>query len=125
MNNAPHTPGPWAVGNLTDVFNAVGGKLGTGFVVHFDGSDHQYHVATVFGQLDEKTPTTTQGNAEANAALIAAAPDMLSALRAACAVLMVARVEVYNHNREDYPRVEAAIDLIKLVTAKATGRVEP
>jgi hypothetical protein len=61
------------------------------------------------------------GQDKANALLIAAAPDMLEALRMASDILMSVRVEVYNHNRKEYSRVEKTIDLIKLVMEKAIG----
>lgn len=78
-----HTPGPWAISTLAHIHNSIGGALGTGYRVHFDGPDHHWHVATVFGQLDEnEPPATMQGHAIANARLIAAAPELLAACEA-------------------------------------------
>jgi hypothetical protein len=72
-----HTPGPWHVGVSCDgtpaVCVPVPPSYGSGFVVA--------HINRITFK------TGVQGDAEANARLIAAAPDMLEALRAALPAL--------------------------------------
>jgi hypothetical protein len=84
MKTPSHTPGPWtATDTTTEIYNAVGGKIGEGIKVCFAGSGHRWHIADVYGQKDRGSPLrTNHGYAEANAALIAAAPDLLAALQA-------------------------------------------
>ena len=66
-----HTPEPWEVSSLEIVYNALGHSLGTGYRIVFGGDDHRWHVATVFGQLDEDAPLKSRrGYAQANAVRI-------------------------------------------------------
>jgi hypothetical protein len=68
-----HTPGPWVVGGRPnrdgDRTDAIG--------VNADGG-HGYTVCDVFGDVEELAP-----HMRANAHLIAAAPDLLAALKEA------------------------------------------
>ncbi len=68
----PHTPGPWKA-NEGSVNAAVNGAWGDVEEV----SDAGFSVATVWADVDE-----LEDCAGANAHLIAAAPDLLNALRA-------------------------------------------
>ena len=65
-----HTPGPWKIGEIT------GGQDG-GIWAEIDGQGHS-GIAQVVWKMedDERTP-----RCEANARLIAAAPDLLEALQ--------------------------------------------
>ena len=58
-----HTPGPWAASSASSVVGALVGASAT------------YHVAAVMPQLDK-------AEVEANARLIAAAPELLEACKA-------------------------------------------
>jgi hypothetical protein len=71
-NETKHTPGPWRIksSNRTGSLEIVGGEK-------------HHHVC----KLDGNLPESHFHAQEANAALIAAAPDMLAALEALCASL--------------------------------------
>ena len=119
--NMKHTPGPWTAG----VWETTNNK---GHFETFATVTHEIENGTAFicdccGLEDEEThgvklPTET---ARANAQLISAAPDMLSALQHACEMLVSARVEVYNHDRANYERCEKVISLCWAVLNKATN----
>lgn len=100
--NMKHTPGPWSSGGTLEV---VAGKLGADVPT----------VAVACCDL----PRGLDGYA--NARLIAAAPELLAALETAYAVMTSARVEVYNHDRANYSRIENAIDAARAAIAKAKG----
>jgi hypothetical protein len=121
-----HTPGPWAVSSIEQVHNSIGGAVGTGYRVHFDGPDQHWHVATVFGQIEEnEPPATKQGHAIANAKLIAAAPEMLAALRTALCTLK-AEAEGYGWDWDNplnnlYEDCQKLVRIITKATDKAKG----
>ena len=72
---ANFTPGPWVISNLTDIFTeSRNGK-------EYDG--HQIADCYVDYE-DENDPGITIEEAQANARLIAAAPDMYDVLKAQC-----------------------------------------
>lgn len=74
---AEHTPGPWRIGTTVTDYNAVGTDIGSGIKILYDGPDHQWHVATVYGQREENEPLACRhGYQSANARLIAAAPAL-------------------------------------------------
>ena len=80
MSNQKHTPGPWEVLNQTEVYSAQGADSGDGIKAH---STDGWMIADCNGAVT----FTEIGPAElgldvqrANARLIAAAPDLLSAL---------------------------------------------
>ena len=93
-----HTPGPWvAVHNNWEVSTIYAGALPVA-VCHIDGD------------VSEETEGILSGIKDANARLIAAAPDLLEALKDAVCTLEV------SYTASDY-----AIDKARAAIAKATG----
>jgi len=92
-----HTPGPWTL--------KPHGVIAGGKTIQLPGGEAQQQVAMAC-ILDD-------GDQEANARLIAAAPEMLKALRRAVLALAFA-AESSKAMQDDYEAVSAAI-------AKATG----
>lgn len=69
--NTKHTPGPWRVSKSVAGYTAIyHGEAGN--MIAALGASHG---------TDESASLSHMGNAKANAALIAAAPDLLAALR--------------------------------------------
>ena len=71
MSEVKHTPGPWIIGNSGTSVYALGDEGSNRFYLHIDTWVDRKHQS-------EKSVA----EAEANAHLIAAAPDLLAALRA-------------------------------------------
>ena len=95
-----HTPGPWIASPKRNELDLLE------YSIDYNNENGSGHVATVDASRGERL--------EANARLIAAAPEMLEALRIALSALsdLVAN---YPSEAETYNRVESAI-------AKADGR---
>jgi hypothetical protein len=103
-----HTPGPWAVDDDTlEIFSIVPGHS-TGWI------------AKVLGNDDNGRPLSPDEMA-ANARLIAAAPEMLSALRAARDDLSDL-LEVAHLTDEGVADTTAVLDQVIAAIAKAEGR---
>jgi len=95
-NRTTHTPGPWL-------------RLSGGYIATTTGPDWPSHtVCTVKGNAGTAQERDT---ADANAALIAAAPDMLAALQ-----------RLVSFAQEDDPEVQAAVDAALAAIARAEGR---
>lgn len=91
-----HTPGPWAV---------VPARTGENDSIYFEVHDGFGRTATVYGDI------ATDGEEAANARLIAAAPELLEALR-----------ELADHCRAFYMAERESILLnARAAIAKATG----
>ena len=90
-----HTPGPWRI---------EGGRL----------SEKEIAGANGHNVIDLKYPATEVSMADA--ALIAAAPELLEALRVAYRSLGVAAI------RDDADRRASALDVIRAAILKAEGR---
>jgi len=69
-----HTPGPWKLGAL-DIT-----PFGTGFSMGIDAESHGELATVVWQMEDDKIDDKPSRECEANARLIAAAPDLLEAL---------------------------------------------
>lgn len=102
-----HTPGPWRVGKRGAIQNAV-----------LDGRAVPYPVIPIEGAEAAVYAPSTSPNAEANARLIAAAPDMLAALKAWHAFMSEGWI---TNNNED-PEALALLQQSKAAIAKAEGR---
>lgn len=105
-----HTPGPWEIMNGGDIFSSIGSDSGDG--VKADSNDGWqiaevgYYSAFVDGMLVDLGEDVRQ----ANARLIAAAPDLLDALKDAESELAC------------HPRINSyVIDKVRAAIAKATG----
>lgn len=132
MNNAntTYTPGPWTLRTVNGKTTVQQDKPR---YTQADLSNHRLTIATLckhrFGSADpvpgckarELAGWEREGTQDANARLIAAAPELLAALETAYAVMTSARVEVYNHDRANYSRIENAIDAARAAIAKAKG----
>jgi hypothetical protein len=109
MSNT-HTPGPWDVER--DEQLEKGEVVGVWLNI---GSRHRYIIGT--DGLSCQGPED-----EANARLIAAAPDMYDALKAAIASGMVPVSSVSEGGAVKYSAQVQAADLVRAAIAKAEGR---
>lgn len=103
MSKSKHTPGPWTVHTKVKGLNGIG--------IHSANGGYVY-VATVHDGFGNGTPPS-----EANARLIAAAPEVLSALQSAHRMLTIL-FEQYNYG--DSGLIRECGEAI----AKATGGAE-
>ncbi|MGS6394294.1 hypothetical protein ACVG01_17090 [Pseudomonas aeruginosa] len=104
MSKQSHTPGPWEIERYSDGLIQIVGNIRA-------VSDHEEHVTTV-------VEAVTRGD-EANARLIAAAPELLEALQG--------MIEVYGgqYNDDCLPKSSTELELIqqaRAAIAKATGQ---
>lgn len=101
--NTKHTPGPWKVKRST---HFIDGKLTEYFWVGF-------------GIIGDETPviTKTLKENEANARLIAAAPDMLQALQ----TLLILSKKIDTHEPDTIGALAQIEELLKFMIAKAEG----
>lgn len=95
LNETKHTPGPWELAYELD---------GDGDAVRVSRAGHNFDVALVYGHGGD---ALSDHERNANARLVAAAPDLLSALRAV--------VEIADRKTVEFDAARAAI-------AKAEGR---
>jgi len=109
--NAQHTPGPWQIGpeflERCGAFKLHGRPIsggGKAIARVWSGSDRR-----LFEQPDD----------EANARLIAAAPDLLSALRGL--LEECDRHGAFEHVGFEFPTVKPAFDAARAALAKAEG----
>ena len=107
-----HTPGPWAVDRYCRDITPVGRYL---------------RIAEIPGHRENDTPDSQER--EANARLIAAAPDLLAALEAACDIIDLeaaiysarAKVEHETANTRSAGNLKAKVNFFRATIAKATG----
>ena len=83
---AEHTKGPWCV-DETAAFGAYG--VWTDYVTHpgHDGAGYGSQICSMFTPSFKQTDAATRGERDANARLIAAAPNLLAVCRKMAAVL--------------------------------------
>lgn len=109
-----HTPGPWTIGEA--------GNTGEAFCITAETRDICW-TSDSTGTEDDGTGLLVTEEDKANARLIAAAPEMLAALR-------VAKTELIDMYERLYPADESdndttiAIDAVIAAIAKAEGRGE-
>jgi hypothetical protein len=108
-----HSPGPWCVGHVRP--QRVHPSLGPMWEapIHVGTKDNPGNCHTIVSQGGPGALHSTQAAVEANARLIAAAPDLLEALRA-----MVKNFRSYSECRGDDDVLDQALAAI----AKAEGR---
>lgn len=99
MSETPHTPGPWGIERARDSDSVL---------IYQHGSDGMGVVAAVW-------PHPFKGVTAANARLIAAAPELLAALRELCRAWHARQLPVSD-------RMDAALSDAEAVIAKAEGR---
>ena len=100
MTQANHTPGPWNLGEEIDNFRSISVPLWSEFanvVVRLEDDDRPYF------------------RGEANARLIAAAPDLLEALTEAEAYMSIVEP------RSDKAEYGRTLGVVRAAIAKATG----
>jgi len=116
---AKHTKGPWTIDNgpksldadhrLFEIHSLTGGKTNDGNVI-----------AIVVGDIfDHTVPLKNQ--AEANARLIAAAPDLLEACKKAYNTLSEARDLATDDENFDPTDIDDTLNKIHAACSKATG----
>ena len=119
---ATHTPGPWEL-EKTDCRSL--GSVHYAIKTSYKASEHQWSprfIAWMAGSLGESHPSRKMDDyrddpmVEADARLIACAPDMLSALQE---LAQIAREYV----AEGIPRLDAAIEKAAFVALKARGEL--
>jgi hypothetical protein len=76
-----HTPGPWEVMNATDVFTRLGAECGDGRCADSKDGWQVADCSVGITFVGDEGQSLTLNECRANARLIAAAPDMLEALR--------------------------------------------
>lgn len=108
MSKHPHTPGPW----ILDDFEVSGEVSGAATCRVLEADD--------FPCIEEGTEADVQAECEANARLIAAAPDMLEALRDCASVLPQYRLK--GNTLTDDEALEAVLERVTEIVAKAEGR---
>jgi hypothetical protein len=101
-----HTPGPWGVADA-------------GQFIIVEGGPRNDDIASFFYR-DEATVKISREAALANAALCAATPEMLAALKAARATI-IAAIDQAVHLPDWDPAEHRVIKLIDAAIAKATG----
>lgn len=106
-----HTPGPWVI---SDAQIAPGGIVGR-YIAHKDGG--------MIAEALLNCRVTRDADMEANARLIAAAPDLLAALRIAADFMSIAsdwnidEAEINGEMKSTYDWLE----VVQAAIAKATG----
>lgn len=112
-----HTPGPWRFlegGNSEEEFNRCRPLTICG------GNNDD--LANVYS-ADDSTVSITREQANANAQLIAASPDLLEALNAASGFLLNAKIDLETgaSKQTAINTIEGGLKIVRAAIAKATG----
>jgi len=111
MENLKHTPGPWSVGPL---------EGSQGFRVW--QSDESENAKKIVGFVLLQTPSReADEETEANASLIAAAPDLLKALHEQDVLLGVLAGTVPLSEKDTHRRIGIGSENVRAAIARATG----
>lgn len=102
--NATHTPGPWTFEKGATNCHKANGVLG-----EIEGGD--FYLAAIWSDVEDLEP-----HAEANARLIAAAPELLDALNG-----MVGLIQLIQAREPDLQKNHRFIEALAVI-AKAEGR---
>jgi hypothetical protein len=114
-----HTPGKWEVINGCDIFGLLGGDSGDGYLA--DSTDG-WKICEVVSENTFSNGTQIllgQSVVEANARLIAAAPDMLDALEAI--LPWIPTTSAKEGCASAFSENVRAADKVRAAIAKATG----
>jgi hypothetical protein len=116
MKNRQHTPGPWYIGTE---FNDQGRHIYAAQKVRHEDGD-EWHPLIACTDDDERLVDW-----QANAALIAAAPDLLEALQELLAAERANSLEIVGRDTDGHPLNAAGVARKKAraAIAKATGAV--
>lgn len=109
MNNPKHTPGPWRLNEFH--INREGLT-----VCELVTSDNSKRIARIDGHVLDSCKASNEANADAR--LIAAAPEMIETLKLALSSLQLLLADKLPNVTDDDIRL---IKAIELVIAKATG----
>lgn len=112
-----HAPGPWAI---SPIFAELGLTMNDGSIPVMAGDDRVCVVDYRGNASTRKRYNAPSAERDANARLIATAPDLLAALTIAHEWLANAQAD----EPEDFtnPRLDEAVALIVAAIAKATGQ---
>lgn len=84
MSETAFTPGPWHIKKSEEIRSPYGGNVSSTRITILDTPGGQYQSRHVIAQVAKGN-----GRGEANAALIAAAPEMYEQLKRHCALCMM------------------------------------
>lgn len=113
-----HTPGPWFIHDGIMPAPDKNGEVGTYGIINMEAHEHNVKViGSVFPYAGKNYPSKEE--AHANAKLVSAAPDMLSALQAAIALSdKTLKESGANYRTEE---CQAVYDQAKAAIEKATA----
>lgn len=126
--DAGHTPGPWSI--ITEDHDiSISGEGWfedqhvNGWIIVGNPSDPSFAVAVL--DMGFQNSWDVDGHWDANAALVAAAPDLLAALTAIDAMWSECDGERVNPTQARSPKVREVWEAARAAIAKARGEVQP
>jgi len=111
---AKHTPGPWIVCTMDDSDNALS--------IEQDRLARGDEEPSIVAEVDLCGDGIDRTTGEANARLIAAAPDLLAACEESLRVLTLESVTDRLYTQPGMEQGYEAIDILRAAIAKATGK---